>query len=152
MIDHNDDPTAGIIQSTLYRFQVVEIFKGLPVGTKEVFVDPASMTSCYTGFELDKDYLVYTGGNQPAPAAATIINGRQTVGGRKQPLAAWKGLEQLPVYEVGGCNPTRTVEPNDPDLAFLRTAKADLHAGGWIEGFSHNGQSTELRLKTARPK
>src|SRR4051812_27233644 len=68
VIDHNDDRTAGFRQMTLYRFKVLEAFKGIPAGTTEVFIDPASMTSCYSGFARDVDYLVYAAGNEPAPA------------------------------------------------------------------------------------
>ena len=75
VIDYNDDPTAGFAQMTLYRFKVLESFKGLPPGTKEVFIDPASGTSCYTHFSLDHDYLIYAGGAQPAPAAVTVLRG-----------------------------------------------------------------------------
>jgi hypothetical protein len=120
---------------TLYRFEVLEAFKGLPPGTKEVFVDPASMTSCYTQFARDRDYLVYTGGVQPAPAAVTVLGGRQPNSTVKQIPTAWKGLEHLPVYLVGGCSPTRMVGDKDADLAFLRSyAKGNLPTDGWIEG------------------
>jgi hypothetical protein len=135
VIDDNDDRTAGFGQMTLYRFRVLEVFKGLPPDTKEVFIDPASMTSCYTQFDLDHDYLVYTGGTQPAPAAVTVLGVRQPNLPRKQMPAAWKGLEQLPVYLVGGCSPTRVVEDRDADLAYLRSyAKGSLQPNGWIEG------------------
>src|SRR5262249_49491113 len=36
VLDHNDDPTAGLAQMTLYRFQVLEAFKGLRAGTTQV--------------------------------------------------------------------------------------------------------------------
>jgi len=73
------------------------------------------MTSCYTQLALDRDYLVYTGGTEPAPAAVTVLGGRRQ--GSKPIPAAWKGLEQLPVYLVEGCSPTRTVNEDNPDLA-----------------------------------
>jgi len=120
---------------TLYRFKVLEAFRGLPADMKEVFIDPASMTTCYTHFALDRDYLVYTGGTQPAPAAATVLRGGRPNSLAKPIPAAWKGLERLPVYTVGVCNPTTTVEDQDPDLAFLRSsANGSLPRDGWIEG------------------
>src|ERR1700674_5488847 len=59
VIDDNDDHSGKFAQMTLYRFKVLESFKGLPPGSTEVFIDPASMTSCYTQFAYDRDYLVY---------------------------------------------------------------------------------------------
>jgi hypothetical protein len=135
VIDHNHDPTAGFGQMTLYRFKVLEAFKGLSPETREVFINPASMTSCYTEFALDHDYLVFTGGNEPAPAAVTVLGGRQPSSLPKEIPASWRGLEQLPVYLVGGCSPTKTVKEGDPDLGFLRSAAKDSSKGnGWIEG------------------
>jgi hypothetical protein len=135
VIDDNHDPTVGFGQMTLYRFKVLEAFKGLPPDTKEVFIDPASMTSCYTEFALNRDYLVYTGGAQPPPAAVTVLRGRAQSSPPKQSPAAWKGLEQLPVYTVGGCSPTRTVDEKDTDLAFLRSSTTTSpQVNGWIEG------------------
>src|SRR2546429_7328241 len=90
VIDHNHDPTAGFGQMTLYRFKVLEAFKGLSPETKEVFINPASMTSCYTEFALDHDYLVFTGGSEPAPAAVTVLGGRQPSFPPKEIPATWK--------------------------------------------------------------
>jgi hypothetical protein len=135
VVDDNHDPTAGFGQMTLYRFKVLEAFKGISPDTKEVFIDPASMTSCYTAFSTDKNYLVYTGGGVPIPAAITILRGTQFHSSAKQIPQAWKGLEQLPVYTVGVCSPTRTVEEGDADLTFLRaSAKDGAKGNGWIEG------------------
>jgi hypothetical protein len=135
VIDHNANSTVGFGQMTLYRFKVLEAFKGLPPDTKEVFIDPASMTSCYTRFALDRDYLVYTGGAQPTPAAVTILDRRYSNSPGKQIPAAWSGLGQLPVYVVGVCSPTRTVDEKDLDLAFLRSSvNGSSQVNGWIEG------------------
>jgi hypothetical protein len=135
VIDHNHDSTAGFGQMTLYRFKVLEAFKGLPPGVHEVFIDPASMTSCYRVFNTDSDYLVYTGGADPTPVAVSVFQGPPPDSPAKRIPAAWKGLGQLPVYSVGECNPTRTVEENDADLAYLRSSgKIGPAASGWIEG------------------
>src|SRR3989442_200445 len=75
VIDDNHDPTAAGSRMTLYRFKVLEIFKGLAHDTEEVFINPASMTTCYRPFVLDHEYLVYTGGAEPIPAAVTILRG-----------------------------------------------------------------------------
>ena len=134
VIDHNHDPAAGFEQMTLYRFEVLEAFKGIPPGKKGVFIDPASMSSCYTQFVLDRDYLVYTGGGGSF-AGVTVVGDAWRVSPVKQIPVAWKGLEHSPVYSGGTCNPTRTIKENDPDLAYLRSAaKGSPQADGWIEG------------------
>jgi hypothetical protein len=135
VVDDNDDRTRGFAQMTLYRFKVLEAFKGIPPGTNEVFIDPASMTSCYNQFEYGRDYLVYTGGGGQTPVAVTIL-GRNAANSKVKPIPeAWKRLGQLPVYVVGECNPTRTVEDGDADLTYLRNAgKINPHSSGWIEG------------------
>ena len=46
---------------TLYRFRVLETFKGLDRDIGEVFIDPLSYTSCARSFTLDAEYLVYAG-------------------------------------------------------------------------------------------
>ena len=135
VVDDNDDPTAGFRQMTLYRFKVLEAFKGIPPGTTEVFIDPASMTSCYTQFSHDRDYLVYTGGSQSVPAAVTVLNRRSANSPVKPIPESWRKLGKLPVYVVGGCSPTRSIKENDGDLAFLRSAtKVAQQVNGWIEG------------------
>ena len=136
VIDHNNDKTVGFRQMTLYRFKVIEIFKGLPSGTKEVFIDPGSMASCYTSFKTDSSYLVYTGYSPPL-MVDTLLKGNQPSSNAKQMPAAWKGLGKLPIYDVGGCNPTRTIRDNDPDMAFLRsTSRRGAIGNGWIEGYA----------------
>jgi hypothetical protein len=85
-----------------------------------------SMTSCAIRFEANRDYLLYTGGGQ---MTATSMMGE---GAQETPFpSAWKDLGKLPVYVVGGCDPTRIVEPDDPELAYLR---AGPKGDGWIEG------------------
>jgi hypothetical protein len=44
---NNDDGSGTFVQPTLIRFQIREIFKGLPAGTDHVWVDPGNFTSCY---------------------------------------------------------------------------------------------------------
>jgi len=74
VIDTNDDTGGGISsRPILYRFRVLEAFKGVPKGVEEVFIDPRSGPDCRGHFSLDRDYLIYTGGFQPAPAAVTYF-------------------------------------------------------------------------------
>lgn len=134
VIDHNDDRTGGFVQLTLYRFEVFEIFKGLPPATKEVFIDPASLTSCYRVYETNRDYLIYTGGAQPAQVAAPFLSSQRLIQTKQIP-AAWRNLGGLPVFMVGGCNPSRIVDENDADLAYLRsTLTRGPQTNGWIDG------------------
>jgi hypothetical protein len=43
----NDDGSGRFTQATLVRFDVEEIFKGVPTGVRQLWVDPGSFTSCY---------------------------------------------------------------------------------------------------------
>lgn len=134
VIDHNHDPTSGFGQITLYRFKVVESFKGIPPRTNEVFIDPASLTSCYRQFALDEDYLIYAGSGGSIAAPTTSDRASQQPGGKHLPTA-WKDLKDVPVFVVGVCSPTRTIKDDDPDLSYLRDAASGrLATSGWIEG------------------
>ncbi|MFN7921446.1 MAG: carboxypeptidase-like regulatory domain-containing protein [Bryobacteraceae bacterium] len=129
-IDHNDDRSGRFDQVTLYRFRVIEAFKGVPPGVSEVFIDPGSGTSCYRGFEPERDHLVFTGILLKGQTAAAFLSHS-----REPAPAAWKALGHLPVYSVWGCNPTRTVSAQDPDLEYLRSmVKSGKPEEGWIEG------------------
>lgn len=135
VIDHNHDRTAGLRQPALYRFKVLEIFKGLSPGTKEVFVDPMSWTSCMTVFSPDVEYLVYTDKGQPATAYLADLSSPRPGWPQRQIPAVWKGLERLSVHSVGVCSPTKSVRTDDADLAYLRSLiRGGQGANGWIEG------------------
>lgn len=54
----NDDRSGTFLQATLVRFDVEEIFKGISAGTKHVWVDPGSFTSCYEKYHLGERYLI----------------------------------------------------------------------------------------------
>lgn len=134
VLDDNHDPTAGFLQTTLYRFKVLEAYKGLPPDTQQVFVDPGSMTTCYREFTRDHDYLVYAGGRQPAPMAVSIYRQLPPGSSVKQIPNAWKLLGRIPVYQVNECNPTRQIDEGDSDLFFLRSSAKRKPSNGWIEG------------------
>jgi hypothetical protein len=109
----------------LYRFKVVEAFKGIPTGTTEIFVNPSSMTSCAISFEAGRDYLFFTDGN----SRFTDFLGDMSEAG---PIpVAWRSLGNSSVYNVGTCSPVRIVEENDPELVYLRSRPS---GDGWIEG------------------
>jgi Carboxypeptidase regulatory-like domain len=134
VIDHNDNGSGHFTQMTLYRFKVLEAFKGLSPEVKELFINPGSGTDGYRTFASDRDYLIYTGSAYPTPppAADFLIAMERT----KPKPPAWNGLEQLPVYDIFGCcNPSRVVDEKDPDVAYLRSAsKIGPQSDGWIEG------------------
>jgi hypothetical protein len=134
VIDHNDNTQGMISGPILYRFRVIESFKGIPKDVHDVFIDPASGTSCQTQFSLDQDYLIYAGGSQPAPTAVTVFP--RSAAAHPIPTA-WKGLENSVVYSVGGCSPTRSVRDDDDDLIYLRSAgNIRPQDDGWLEGRS----------------
>ena len=121
----------------------MEAFKGIPENVKEVFINPESGTSCQTKFSSDQDYLIYTGSGEPAPMAMTVF--ARSSNPSKIPLA-WRSLENSPVYMVGGCNPSRTIKAEDPDLPFLRSAaKITPTDNAWIEGITVQNMSRYSR-------
>lgn len=135
VIDHNEIHGAGFRQKTLYRFRVLESFKGLSTGVSEVFIDPASGSSCYRPFELERDYLVMTNRSRSTLRAPEILVAVPPGGLRKPYPRAWLGREDLPVFEVGVCSPSKSIGEGDADLAFLRgSGKDNPRAAGWIEG------------------
>jgi hypothetical protein len=139
VIDNNHDPRLGFEQWTLYRFRIEEVFKGLPSNLKEVFIDPGSFTSCYGGFGSNVDYLIYTGGPR-APETFASYYGRvkdtkSRDGSVKLLPDAWKDLGALPIFTVWECSPSRTIQDDDPDLAYLRLAsQGQVSANGSIHG------------------
>src|SRR5436189_5328067 len=58
LISSNDDGKGTFAQLTLEHFKVIEIFKGLPEDATEVWVDPGSMTSCYSPNQVGQRYLI----------------------------------------------------------------------------------------------
>lgn len=137
VIDHNHDKSYWLAQITLDRFQVIEAYKGLHAGQTQVLIDTTSLAGCFAGFDSNRDYLVYAEGAAPSSSTLALLQGKQSSGARTPfPVPnAWRGLENLPVYPVGGCSPTRVVDADDPDIAFLRAAaKNALDTDGWIEG------------------
>jgi hypothetical protein len=133
VIDHNDNTRPGAISSPiLYRFRVIEAYKGIPKGVEEVFIDPSSGGPCQRQYLPDRDYLIFTLGSHPA--AGSVFHFPHFT--KEHPmLPAWKGLEKSPVYLTGGCNFPDIV--SDEDVAYLRSAgKVGPHDNGWVEGLA----------------
>ncbi|MGA9673622.1 MAG: carboxypeptidase-like regulatory domain-containing protein, partial [Terracidiphilus sp.] len=138
----NDDGSGTFVQQTLYKFKVDEIFKGLPEGTKEAWVDPGSYTSCYAEYKLGIKLLVFAsyGSFLPVDTAAMTL-GKPT--GRQKPLPT--GFDpKMPVYDVPECTGTREADSSADDIAWLRTwKKGDSRAR--IQGFVLDGFNRPLR-------
>lgn len=117
----NDNGSGTFIQQTLYKFAVDEIFKGLPEGTKEVWVDPGSYTSCYAVYKIGTKLLVFASKGKFAPvdtAAMTIAKHS----GKKKPLPP--GFDpKMPVYFAPECSGTRDAVRAAEDIAWLRLWK-----------------------------
>jgi hypothetical protein len=112
----NENGDGFIKQGVWYRFRVEQVFKGLPQGTSEVVVDPASGTSCQTGFSLGKQYLVTSYGNTIAGAlgdsSAISLVGGTDAGGKSRPAG--------PIVVVGGCSGSKPIQYAANDIAYLK--------------------------------
>ena len=117
----NDDGSGTFLQQTLYKFMVEEIFKGLPEGTKEVWIDPGSFTSCYAEYKLGVKLLVFASEGKVLPtntAAMTVAK----PSGKQKPLPP--GFDpQTPVYSVPECTGTRETGSAANDIDWLRLWK-----------------------------
>jgi Carboxypeptidase regulatory-like domain len=114
----NEDHSGTFNQQTLYRFHVEEIFKGLPEGTTEVWVDPGSFTSCYAEYELGLKLLVFASKGQFSfsdSTAMTVVTPRRN----SKPLPP--GFNpKMPVYYAPECNGTRGADLAGKEIAWLR--------------------------------
>jgi hypothetical protein len=113
----DDDGSGTFVQQTLYRFEVEELFKGLPAGTRTVWVDPGSYTSCYAEYDLGRTYLVFasrTWGGHGNSAAMTLSYKRS-----KKPLPP--SFEAgMPVYYAPECTGTRVADGAQSEVMWLR--------------------------------
>jgi len=117
----NDDGSGTFLQQTLYKFTIDEIFKGLPEGTKEVWVDPGSFTSCYADYEIGTKLLVFASEGKFIPfdtAAMTVAK----PAGKQKPLPT--GFDpKKQVYYAPECTGTRDAATAADDIAWLRSWK-----------------------------
>jgi len=138
----NDDGSGTFLQRTLYKFTVDEIFKGLPDGTKEVWVDPGSYTSCYAEYKLGTKLLVFASAARllPGDTAAMSV---ATPSGKVKPLPP--GYDPgMPVYFAPECSGTREAESAPDQIAWLRSwKKGDVRTR--IEGFARDAFDWPLR-------
>jgi hypothetical protein len=117
----NDDGSGTFRQQTLYKFTVDEIFKGLPEGTKAVWVDPGSYTSCYAEYKLGVKLLVFASAGRFVPADTAAMT-TAAPSGKKKPLPP--GFDpEMAVYYVPECTGTREADFAGDDIAWLRSWK-----------------------------
>lgn len=117
----NDDGSGTFLQQTLYKFRVDEIFKGLPEGTKVVWVDPGSYTSCYADYRLGVKLLVFASEGRLFPvdtAAMTVAKPAD----KKKPLPPGFN-SKTPVYFAPECSGTRNADIAKNDITWLRLWK-----------------------------
>lgn len=123
----NDDGSGTFVQATLVRFDVEEIFKGIPAGTKQVWVDPGSFTSCYEDYHLGERYLIvaHRQGMLPRDSAAmTVAHGKLN----GKPLPPGIDPAHPPVIysapECSGSRPADRFPHIEMDYAMLRAYRA----------------------------
>jgi hypothetical protein len=117
----DEDGSGTFLQRTLYKFTVEEIFKGLPEGTTEIWVDPGSYTSCYAEYKLGEKQLVFASEGKVFPvdtAAMTVAK----PAGKTKPIPP--GFDaKMPVYFAPECSGTRDADLASDDIAWLRSWK-----------------------------
>lgn len=124
VIDENGSPRVQ-----LYKFQVTELFKGLPHGTKVVFVNPEGSERFRSGV----DYLIY---GSPGLWTRQSYYGdvRGSTSNNEAFPMRWRSLLEVPLIAAGLCNPSREIQPEDTDLKYLRSAlQGNLSKTGYIE-------------------
>lgn len=124
----NDDQSGTFVQRTLVHFAVEEAFKGLSPGTRDVWIDPGSFTSCYAEYKVGERWLIFAnnGFRMPADTAAvSVVTGKSV-----KPLPPGIDPNNPPtVYSAPECSGSRLItdetrESVDPDLQYLRRFKA----------------------------
>jgi hypothetical protein len=126
----DDDGSGKITQKTLVRFEVEESFKGLPKGTRDVWIDPGSFTSCYATYRIGERWLVFAYQGRVSPvdtAAMTVISSGRS---KAKPLPPGFDPKNPPnVYSAPECSGTRILTPETelttiPEFEYLRQYRA----------------------------
>jgi hypothetical protein len=120
----NEDGSGTFLQQTLYKFTVDEIFKGLPEGTKEVWVDPGSFTSCYAVYEIGTPLLVIASEGKLIPVDTAAMTVAKPGGKQKSRPPGFD--PKMPVYYAPECTGTREAANAGDDIAWLRLWKKGL--------------------------
>jgi hypothetical protein len=123
----NDDGSGTFLQATLVRFDIEEVFKGIPAGTKQAWVDPGSFTSCYEEYHLGERYLIVAQhkGQVPGESATMALVPRKA---RPKPLSPGIDLARPPIIywapECSGSRPADRFPHIEMDYAMLRGYRA----------------------------
>jgi hypothetical protein len=139
LISSNDDGTGTFAQSTLEHFKVIEIFKGLPEDATEVWVDPGSMTSCYSPHQAGTRYLIAAFRVVTSP---DLENRSVNYRGEKKPLPQGFDPKTSLVVMSGGCLSSAIAAKSGEDIAFLRA---------WRKGASTSRILGQLNETEASP-
>jgi hypothetical protein len=116
----NDDGSGTIAQQTLVHFEVEEAFKGLKTGTRDVWIDPGSFTSCYAEYHLGERLLVfaYRGGMFPPDSPAVSVVPRDAARPKPWPTG-FDPMAHPPVYLAPECSGTRLITAEtEKDVGF----------------------------------
>ncbi|HTR37469.1 MAG TPA: carboxypeptidase-like regulatory domain-containing protein [Bryobacteraceae bacterium] len=118
----NDDGSGRFAQGTLVRFAVEEVFKGLPEGTAEVWIDPGSYTSCYAGYKVGERYLVFASRTAQGTSAMFITRNR---GPQQKPVPPGFDIRNPPdIYISAECHGSRLAGYAADDVRWLRAWRA----------------------------
>jgi hypothetical protein len=122
----NDDGSGTFVQGTLIRFAVEEVFKGLPAGTAEVWIDPGSYTSCYAEYKVGGRYLMFASDRAKGGSLSLISMSTGSAEGKRQkPVPPGFDVEHPPkIYVSAECHGSRLAEYADNDLEWLRAWQA----------------------------
>lgn len=124
----DDDGSGKFTQKTLVRFEVEEAYKGIGAGTRDVWVDPGSFTSCYAEYHVGERYLVFAYGGAQMPkdsAAMTVASGDS----KRKPLPPGIDSNNPPkIYSAPECSGTRqitaqTEQQTSREIKYLRKHK-----------------------------
>ncbi len=123
----NDDGSGTFLQATLVRFDIEEVFKGIPPGTKQVWVDPGSFTSCYEEYHLGERYLIIAQHKAQVPGDAATMT---LVPHKAKPKPLPPGIDPArpPIIywapECSGSRPADRFPHIEMDYAMLRSYRA----------------------------
>jgi hypothetical protein len=121
----NDDGSGRFGQGTLVRFAVDEVFKGLPPGTTEVWIDPGSYTSCYAAYKVGNRYLMFASHPANGGGSLAATSGGHNRGQQQKPVPPGFDVQHPPkIYISAECNGSRLVEGAEGDLQWLHEWRA----------------------------
>jgi hypothetical protein len=120
----NDDGSGRFSQGTLVRFAVEEVFKGLPAGTAEAWIDPGSYTSCYAVYKVGERYLVFAS-KSPRGASASLAAMTGDRARQQKPVPPGFDIRYPPaIYLSAECHGSRLAGFAADDIRWLRAWQA----------------------------